>query len=443
MIELWLNFKDEKGEDQRVLVEGEKFTIGRHSTNDLVIPNSRLSREHVKIDRFADIYVVSECGSSNGSTLNGEPLKDPVSLKNGDEINLGGGVDVRIEMVSDDPNATPLGADDRAGSEKDGEGESETSGSASAAAAGSGGGAGASPGGGSGIPTSVFYIAPVFGVIILIFLGGIIYLASSGGTTKQPKDDEFVYSTNKNNTDPDIDSPKKKRDDPPSNQSGTDIPPPANSGPPVNADPNSSPPPVNLTDSVKCEQNGGTFLRQIAQNDPKAFLTGEQAQLINARIKQISASSAIADNINSARKSSSQIKAMATQKNLRPQLLATAALTKLGTTKGDVLQTAQGMADTLDKLGTQIGSELANDSLLMIAAYDQGAGGDFMKMRNMLQDIATKSTESSREVRTIWFLHKNGKITDGEYNFAIQFIAIGAITQNPKDFGVNTDALVL
>jgi hypothetical protein len=101
------------------------------------------------------------------------------------------------------------------------------------------------------------------------------------------------------------------------------------------------------------------------------------------------------------------------------------------------------MADTLDKLATQIGSELANDSLLMIAAYDQGAGGDFMKMRNMLQDLATKSPDSARTIRTIWFLHKNSKITDAEYDFALNFLAIGTITQNPKDFGVNAEALTL
>ncbi|MGH9818567.1 MAG: FHA domain-containing protein, partial [Pyrinomonadaceae bacterium] len=366
MIELWLNFKDEKGEDQRVLVEGEIFTVGRHSSNDLVIPNSKLSREHIKINRFAGVLVVSECGSSNGTTINGQDLKDPVILKNSDEINLGGGVDMLIEIVSDDPNAAPPGANG-GGSDNDA-GENEAPGTAAAGTTG-----GASPDGGSGIPTSVFYIAPIFGVIILVFLGGIIYLASSGDAAKPPKDDEFVYSTNKDNSDPDPDRPAKKHDDPPSNQDGTDNPPPANSGPPINADPSSSPAAVNLTDSAKCEQDGGAFLRQIAQNEPKAFLTGAQAQLINAKIKQISTSSAIVDNINSARKSSSQIKAIAAQKNLKPQLLAAAALTALGTTRGDVLQKAQSMADNLDKLGTQIGSELANDSLLMIAAYDQGA----------------------------------------------------------------------
>jgi hypothetical protein len=64
-------------------------------------------------------------------------------------------------------------------------------------------------------------------------------------------------------------------------------------------------------------------------------------------------------------------------------------------------------------------------------------------MRNMLQDLATKSPESSRAIRTIWFLEKQGKITPAEFEFALRFLAIGTITQNPKDFGVNAEALAL
>ena len=172
-------------------------------------------------------------------------------------------------------------------------------------------------------------------------------------------------------------------------------------------------------------------------------MTTEQAKRVNARIKQVAGSSAVADNINSARKNAAQIKALAQSKNLKPQLLAVAAIAKLGTSRGDVLQAASSMADVLDKLNTQIGSELADDSLLLIAAFDQGASGDFLKLRNMLQDIATKSQESSRAIRSIWFLEKNGKITGPEFDRALTFLAIGTITQNPKDFGVNAEALTL
>ncbi len=235
---------------------------------------------------------------------------------------------------------------------------------------------------------------PLLGVLVLFFVGGLIYLFAGGeGTTTSNRD--FVYTSdddhqNSSDSTPDPDrTPKTEK----TNEITTNDP--GNTS--QNNDPgNALPTPKNLSDSGKSEQNAAEFLRRIAQNDPKAFITGEQATAVSGKIKQVGGSSALVDNINSARKSSAQIRSLAAAKNLKPQFLAAAAITKLGGSRGDVLQTAQGMAETFDKLGTQIGSELANDSLLMVAAYDQGAAGDFLKMRNMLQDIATKFPESSQ-----------------------------------------------
>src|SRR6185436_17283494 len=138
----------------------------------------------------------------------------------------------------------------------------------------------------------------------------------------------------------------------------------------------SSPLPKSLGETSKVESNAAAFLRRIAHNDSTAFLTTDQAQKVNSRIKQLSGSSSLAANIESARKSSSQLKTLAGSKNLPPQFLATAALSKLGTSRGDPLQMAQSMSDVFEKLNTQIGSELSDDSLMMVAAFDQGQRGD-------------------------------------------------------------------
>jgi hypothetical protein len=66
-----------------------------------------------------------------------------------------------------------------------------------------------------------------------------------------------------------------------------------------------------------------------------------------------------------------------------------------------------------------------------------------MRLRNTLQDLANKFPESSRAIRSIWFLQKQGKITDAEFDFALKFLAIGTITQNPRDFGVSAEQLTL
>ncbi len=282
----------------------------------------------------------------------------------------------------------------------------------------------------------------MLGIFVLALVIGAVFLFGGGGK-------EVAENDNDSGNTVEVDKPDDKDDDddtPRPIKSGT----PSGTGTPSNGGPGNSStsggtdlPPGGTGENAKVEQNGAVFVRQIAQNDPKAFLTGDQAAKVGAKVKQLGRSSALADNINSARKNAAAIKALAGQKNLRPQFLAVAAMTKLGSSRGDVLQAATSVAEVYEKLGIHIGSENFDDALLMVAAYDQGAAGETMKIRNMLQDLATKSTEGARTVRSIWFLEKAGKITSAEYERAITFLAIGTIAQNPKEFGVNAEALRL
>ncbi|MCV4600809.1 hypothetical protein OFC63_32805, partial [Escherichia coli] len=84
------------------------------------------------------------------------------------------------------------------------------------------------------------------------------------------------------------------------------------------------------------------------------------AKIVAAKTKEFTGSAALADNIKSARKNSAQLRSLAAAKNVKPLFLAVAAMTKLGNSRGDVLATAQTMADTLDKLTIQLGNELAD-----------------------------------------------------------------------------------
>ena len=421
MEELWLKFIDAEGQSRRERVGGERFIVGRQSDCDLCIPDGKLSREHLEIERIGYNFIVSDLGSSNGTTLNGANLSGRVALSNGDRLNLGGSIEMTAEFASEQLAAAPVAAEDNNGQAFE----------APAAASSPRPQTNAEPEG--GFPMSIFLIAPVLGLLVILLVGGSIYMFS-GGKRQDPVDNnDVVYKSDDEDDKPVNKKAKSTDDDEPSNQTSSpntsstpDIPP--------------LPSPSNTGEGGKSEVDGAAFLRRIALNDPKAFLTGEQAKLVNDKIKQVT-SPALADNINAARQNSAKIKSIAESKSLKPQFLATAAITKLGSNRGDVLQTAGAMAETFEKLRTPVGNEFASDALLMVAAYDQGAAGDFLKMRNMLQDIATKYPESSRSIRTIWFLHKNNRITDAEYDFALRFLAVGTIMQNPKDFGVNTEAL--
>ena len=177
MKEFWLEFTNENGEPERIQVKQDKFIIGRHSDSALSIPNSVVSRQHVCIDGFGEVFVVSDCGSSYGTKLNGAELTDPVGLKNGDVLKLGDAVEIKVKFVSDQPE----------------EEKAEVTASAGAPT-------GSAPSDGNSIPTSFFYIAPIFGLLILLCTGGGLFIAFSGNNSEKEitDKDEYNISSTKN-----------------------------------------------------------------------------------------------------------------------------------------------------------------------------------------------------------------------------------------------------
>jgi pSer/pThr/pTyr-binding forkhead associated (FHA) protein len=426
MTELWLKFTDENGSQKRVAVTGERFTVGRHSAADLCIPDGRLSREHVRIERLGEEFLISDRGSSNGTTLNDEPLVEPVSLKNGDRLELGG-LKIAVEIESDE-FAVDLPEPEQPTADVSNIGTPAAPAPTIAAATQKK----------RGMSMMALVLIPMFAIVILLFAGLLIFVLmsrDSGGTGNG------IVVQNPGDPGDDDDGPEKTPT--PKTGQGTQIGPTVPGGQVEQpSGPTGSPVPVSETAVV--EESGALFLRRIAENNPRAFLTTDQAVRVNGKVKQFKGSSGLADNINSARKSSEKIKSIAAEKNLKPQLLAVAAIAKLGGSRGDVSAAAESVADVLGKLRPHIGTDQADDSLLLIAAFDQGAAGETMKMRNMLQALANPDNpESTREIRSIWFLEKEGKITKAEFDRALTFLAIGAITQNPKAFGVNAEALNL
>lgn len=418
MTELWLKYRDDSGEDRKVKVEGSKFTIGRHSDCSLAIPNGKLSREHVKIDSFGEVFVVSDSGSSNGTTLNGAHLSDPVALQNGDRLNLGGGLEIEIETVSDRPKASRSRATDD---------DYEANYAA-------GGGQSASVAGASSIPTFVFIAAPALVIIFLVCGGGMLYLFGGGGANNgQPTPEITTFSP----TPDDDETPESSPTPRPSSTTG---------GANVSPSPGSTvtqPTPQSSDEMKKIEASSGAFLQRIALNDPTPFLQTTEIEILRSKLSQFKNSSALAENFKAVKANASTFQSLAQSKGLKPQFLAVAALAEIGNNRGNPLEVAQRMLPIFGELRVTLSNNLADDNLLMIAAYDQGKAGKFKDLRNTLEALAKKNpTSTPRDIRTIWFLKKQGKITDAEYEFALRFLAIGTITQNPQDFGVNAEAVI-
>jgi DNA-binding response OmpR family regulator len=66
-----------------------KTRMGRALENEIVILDKRSSREHAVIRFEGRMVVLEDLGSTNGTYLNGERLRAPADLRDGDRITIG------------------------------------------------------------------------------------------------------------------------------------------------------------------------------------------------------------------------------------------------------------------------------------------------------------------------------------------------------------------
>jgi serine/threonine protein kinase len=81
-----------RGKDKsfsHTLAGGESLDIGRSSTADVSIRIKSVSRQHAKISRTPEGFVLTDLGSANGSVHNGTRVKGSVLLRSGDVIGFG------------------------------------------------------------------------------------------------------------------------------------------------------------------------------------------------------------------------------------------------------------------------------------------------------------------------------------------------------------------
>lgn len=413
--ELILTFQDETGKTRRVIADAELFSIGRSPENDLQIPNNSLSRRHAEIQRFASVFILSDCESSNGTAVNGDKIEEPVALKNGDTIMLGDAVEIDVEIVGNEAEYAQGG--NAFAPENDASYFARTDSDE------------ATP-----LWKNVFLIAPLAGFVVLFFVGALLFIFSGSGKTESNNRAQNVgirnsrAASNETEEEEPEDSPTPRGNE---NENSTV----SNSSAPDD----SPTPAVQTSELDKVERYALQFLRGIS-SDTQAVLTAKQLELVNSKIKRYKSSAALRENLRAARRNFAAISAAANSQNLKPEFLSVAALAKLNETRGDAAQTASAMSESLGKLSGVLGTELANDCLIVVAAFEEG--GSTLAMRDKLQNLTAKTPNVSPAiVRTVWFLKENGKLTDSAFDFVLRFLAIGTIMQNPKEFGVDAEPL--
>src|SRR5438067_10222653 len=87
MADDYLEIQTPKG-TQKVPLDGDSLTIGRHPTNLLPLEDSEASRFHCVIEKTREGWQVKDLDSRNGTRLNGAPVKvSPLTA--GDVVTIG------------------------------------------------------------------------------------------------------------------------------------------------------------------------------------------------------------------------------------------------------------------------------------------------------------------------------------------------------------------
>lgn len=80
--------------------------VGRDVTNDVVVNDPEVSRQHARLTRTPGGFVLEDLGSTNGTFVNGERLSAPRILNPGDLIGLGEKVALTFDAVAPEAAAT-------------------------------------------------------------------------------------------------------------------------------------------------------------------------------------------------------------------------------------------------------------------------------------------------------------------------------------------------
>lgn len=87
----------------------EVSMMGRDVTNDVVLGDAEVSRQHARITRTPAGFVLEDLGSTNGTFVNAERLAAPRVLNAGDLLGLGENVTLTFESTAPEAAATVMG----------------------------------------------------------------------------------------------------------------------------------------------------------------------------------------------------------------------------------------------------------------------------------------------------------------------------------------------
>ena len=78
-----------QGTERTVALAGADITVGRATTNDVILSDAKASRVHARLAYGESQWTLIDLDSANGTLVNGLPVVDRVPLQQGDVIRVG------------------------------------------------------------------------------------------------------------------------------------------------------------------------------------------------------------------------------------------------------------------------------------------------------------------------------------------------------------------
>jgi hypothetical protein len=393
-----LTIYEGSGQVRDIPITSRRMSIGRGSDNDLTIDDQGLSRRHLLLDIYDDAVQLTDCGTQNGTMVNRQPLIGSTRLKDGDSILIGYACDIRVQIRQANHRVA---------------GNLQSGGSANITANNS-----ASYGNQPTNSSNVLMIAIISCIGIFVAAGLVILILNLGndeGKKIPPKNVGIVTpppdnDSNRNDI-PVIDTPK--------NNNETAI----------------SDGPTNTPANKMVEELGARVLSRISKDKQRYIFRESALRDIGQTIERLKNSGNTASAIASIKQRKGRIIEMSKGLNLADGYAIYMVLAESENRGGE------GDAAILRALAfvsTTFGAGTAENALVALAAYKEGQGT--VRSHPLLARLRRGRIDPQTQ-RNIWYLHEHKIIGDEQYQFVLKFLALGIIAENPRFFGINTEAL--
>jgi len=85
----YLLYEEEKGRYEEVELHSDRYRIGREASNDIIMKDDTVSRQHAVIYRKQNTYYIQNLSMTNPTQINGQEIKSVRDLLDNDQIQFG------------------------------------------------------------------------------------------------------------------------------------------------------------------------------------------------------------------------------------------------------------------------------------------------------------------------------------------------------------------